>query len=165
MPVSLLLANDYRIAANGAILTTGFSLTAVNSGAGNTATLVGDRVFFTPDPAATSETFTYTLSDGTGTATGTVTVSLPSPAPFTLQLVSVGTAVFDGVNTSATYAFIGVPNQLYTLQYTSDLDGPWFTLPATSTGLTGSFAVDLVVPGDHAALWNSRIFFRAVRTP
>lgn len=165
IPVATLLANDYRVTSTGAVTTGDLVITAVTSGAGNSATLSAGRVLFTGNPAATTETFTYTLADGVSTAIGTVTVALAAPAPFTLQLTAVGTAVFDGDNTSATYAFIGVPGQLYSLQYTSDLTGAWIDLPPTSTGSTGSFAVTVTAPGDQAALWNSRIFFRAVRQP
>ncbi len=163
--VSTLLANDYRITSTGATAATGLTLTAVTAGPGNSVSLAAGRVFFTGNPSASSESFNYTVSDGVSTATGLVTVTLAAPAPFTLQLTAVGTAAFDGTNTSATYGFIGVPNQIYTLQYTSNLAGEWTTLPALSTGSTGSFAVTLNAPGNHAAVWNSRIFFRAVLSP
>lgn len=163
IPVSTLLANDRRLAADGTILSTGLAVLAVAPGAGNSAVLSSGRVLFTGNAASDTDTFTYTVGDGVSSATATVTVALASAAPFSLQLISVGVATFDGTNTSGAYGFIGVPNQTYSIQYTSDLSGEWTTLPPVSTGPTGSFSVTVIAAGDQAALWNSRIFFRAVR--
>lgn len=76
IPVATLLTNDYRVTVSGAANSSGLVITAVASGAGNSATLAAGRVFFIGNPAAASETFTYTLSDGVSTATGLVTVEI-----------------------------------------------------------------------------------------
>jgi len=164
IPVSELLTNDFRITStSGATVTTGLSVSAVTGGAGNTASYnVGDRfIQFTPSSGA-SDTFTYTVTDGVSTATATVTVTTETQAPsFNLQIVKVGTAIFAGGNTTITHDFIGVPNQTYLVEYTTDLNGTWTSAGNQSTGTTGSFSVTFTTSGDVAADWTARMFFRA----
>jgi hypothetical protein len=162
IPVSQLLANDYRITnSSGATVTTGLTVTAVTSGSGNTATLVGKFVQFTPSNGST-DTFTYTVTDGTKTATATVTITTETQAPtFNLQIVKVGTAIFAGGNTTVTHDFIGVPGQTYLVEYTTDLAGAWTSAGNQNTGATGSFSVTFTKSGDVAADWNAHMFFRA----
>jgi hypothetical protein len=160
--VSNLLANDYRITnTNGATATGGLSVTAVTSGSGNTATLVGAYIQFTPSSGST-DTFTYTVTDGTKTATATVTITTETQAPaFTLQFVKKGMATFAGGNTTVTHDFLGVPGQTYLVEYATDLAGSWTSAGNQSTGTTGSFSVTITKPGDVAADWNAHMFFRA----
>jgi hypothetical protein len=162
IPISDLLANDYRITnASGATSTTGLSVTAVTSGSGNTATLAGPFVQFTPANGST-DTFTYTVSDGTNTATGTVTITTETEAPvFDLQIVKVGTAELLGGSTRVTHDFIGVPNQTYLVEYATDLAGAWTSAGNQSTGVTGSFSVSITKSGDFVSQWNAHMFFRA----
>jgi hypothetical protein len=168
IPVSQLLGNDFRITStSGATVTTGLSVSAVTSGAGNTASYnVGDRfIQFTPSSAST-DTITYTVSDGTNTATGTVTITTETQAPsFTLQIVKVGTATFAGGNTTVTHDFIGVPGQTYLLEYTTDMEGAWTSAGDQNTGTTGSFSVNFTTSGNVAADWNAHMFFRARLVP
>jgi hypothetical protein len=169
IPVSELLTNDFRITStSGATVTTGLSVSAVTGGAGNTASYnVGDRfIQFTPSSGA-SDTFTYTVTDGVSTATATVTITTETQAPtFTLQIVKVGTASFAGGNTTVTHDFIGVPNQTYLVEYTTNLEnGPWTSAGNQSTGTTGSFSVTFTKSGDVAADWNAHMFFRARLVP
>jgi hypothetical protein len=162
IPVSQLLANDYRITnSSGATVTTGLTVTAVTSGSGNTATLVGKFVQFAPSDGST-DTFTYTVTDGTKTATATVTITTEAQAPtFTLQFVKKGTATFAGGNTTVTHDFIGVPGQTYLLEYATSSAGPWASAGNQNTGATGSFSVTFTKSGDAAADWNAHMFFRA----
>ncbi len=162
IPLATLLANDTRIDNTGATVSNGLTVTSVASGPGNTATLSGAFVLFTPS-ANPTDTFTYTVSDGTSAREGTVTVSTgtPSSTPFTLVVTDVGTATFDGNNTTVTHDFIGVPNQTYTVQFTGDLNQPWETHGNVPTGAGGSFSVTFSKPGDHTADWNGSMFFRA----
>jgi hypothetical protein len=164
IPVSQLLANDYRITnSSGATVTTGLSVSAVTGGAGNTASYnVGDRfIQFTPSSGA-SDTFTYTVTDGVSTATATVTVTTETQAPtFNLQIVKVGTAIFAGGNTTVRHDFIAVPNQTYLVEYATDLNGTWTSAGNQSTGTTGSFSVTFTTSGDVAADWTARMLFRA----
>jgi hypothetical protein len=162
IPVSDLLVNDYRITnASGATSTAGLSVTAVTSGSGNTATLAGPFVQFTPANGST-DTFTYTVSDGTNTATGTVTITTETEAPvFDLQIVKVGTAELLGGSTTVTHDFIGVPNQTYLVEYATDLAGAWTSAGNQSTGVTGSFSVSITKSGDFVSQWNAHMFFRA----
>jgi hypothetical protein len=162
IPVSQLLANDYRITnSSGATVTTGLTVTAVTSGSGNTATLAGAYIQFTPSSEST-DTFTYTVTDGAKTATGTVTITTETEAPtFRLQIVKVGTATLAGGNTTVTHDFIGVPGQTYLIEYTTNLSGAWTSAGNQNTGATGSFSVTFTKSGDVAADWNAHMFFRA----
>jgi hypothetical protein len=162
IPVSQLLANDYRITnSSGATVTTGLTVTAVTSGLGNTAVLSGVSIQFTPSNGST-DTFTYTVTDGTKTATATVTITTETRAPaFTLQIVKVGTAIFAGGNTTVRHDFIAVPNQTYLVEYATDLNGAWTSAGNQSTGTTGSFSVNFTTSGNVAADWNAHMFFRA----
>jgi hypothetical protein len=166
IPTATLLANDSRIHSDGSVLTDNLAITAVSQGTGTAASLSGAFVLFTPSSAG-SDSFTYTVTDLVSgkTATGTVTVTTETSAPaFTLQIVGVGTAVFAGGNTSVTHDFIGVPNQTYTVEYSTDLTN-WTSAGNQSTGSTGSFSVTLTKAGDSAATWNGSMFFRASVAP
>jgi hypothetical protein len=161
IPVSQLLANDYRITnSSGATATGGLTLTAVTSGSGNTE-IAGAFIKFTPSSAST-DTFTYTVTDGTNTATATVTITTETQAPsFDLQIVKLGTATFGGSNTTITHDFIGVPNQKYSVEYSTDLTNWTFVEGSQNTGEKGSFSVTFTKAGDFAADWNAHMYFRA----
>jgi hypothetical protein len=162
IPVSELLANDYRITnTSGTTAPGGLTVSAVASGSGNTATLAGAYIQFTPSSEST-DTFTYTVTDGAKTATGTVTITTETQAPsFTLQIVKVGTATFAGGNTTVTHDFIGVPGQTYLIEYTTNLSGAWTSAGNQNTGATGSFSVMITKSGDFVTEWNTHMFFRA----
>jgi hypothetical protein len=162
IPVSDLLGNDRRITSTGTIETTGLTATEVRAGAGSAARIINFFVQFTPS-SETTDTFTYTVSDGTGSATATVTITTEAQAPsFTLQIVKVGAATFVGGNTTVTHDFIGVPNQTYLVEYTTNLEnGPWTSAGNQSTGTTGSFSVNFTTSGDVAADWTAHMYFRA----
>jgi hypothetical protein len=160
LDLASLLANDVRITPAGAVATDGLSITGVTNGLGNSAQIDGGDILFTPS-GASPETFTYTLSYGGQAAIGTVTVTTESSAPaFTLQIAKVGTATFSAPNTSVTHDFIGVPNQTYAVEYSTDLTN-WTSAGNRSTGATGSFSLNITKSGDMAADWNAHMFFRA----
>jgi len=143
------------------VATDGMSITGVINGSGNSAEIDGGDILFTPG-GSSPETFTYVLSYGSQTAIGTVTVTTESSAPtFALQIAKVGTATYSAPNTTVTHDFIGVPNQTYALEYTTDLNGTWTRAGDPSTGATGSFSVTITKSGDVAADWNAHMFFRA----
>ena len=161
IPVSDLLGNDRRITSTGTVETTGLTATEVRAGAGSAARIINFFVQFTPS-SETTDTFTYTVSDGTGSATATVTITTEAQAPsFTLQIVKVGAATFVGGNTTVTHDFIGVPNQTYLVEYSTDLNGAWTSAGNQSTGATGSFSVTFTKSGDVAADWTAHMYFRA----
>jgi len=136
-------------------------VTGVTSGSGNTATVAGAYIQFTPSSAST-DTFTYTVTDGTKTATATVTITTETEAPtFRLQIVKVGAATFAGGNTTVTHDFIGVPGQTYLIEYTTNLSGAWTSAGNQNTGATGSFSVMITKSGDFVTEWNTHMFFRA----
>ncbi|MBN8456867.1 MAG: hypothetical protein J0M04_03410 [Verrucomicrobia bacterium] len=164
--VADLLANDRRALTNGNLTASGITLTSVTAGGGNTVSLGtgpdAGWIFFTPS-AASPETFSYTATDGTNTATATVTVTTEgAPPAFNLQVVSRGTAVYDGGSgsTSVTHDFTGIPGQTYQIQWSTDLTN-WTTISGVAAGPTGSFSVTISAAGDHASAWNSSMFFRA----
>jgi hypothetical protein len=164
IPISELLANDRRITSTGTVESTGLTVTGVTNGSGNTVTLAGAFIQFTPSSAAT-DTFTYTVTYEGKTATATVTITTETEAPaFTLQIVKVGTAAFAGENTTVTHDFIGVPGQTYLVEYKGDLaEASWTSAGAQSTGSTGSFSVTFTKAGDHTTDWNGSMFFQARR--
>jgi hypothetical protein len=93
IPVASLLANDSRVTSGGSIATDNLSVTAVTAGTGNSVSLSGGFVLYTPGSlsASTPLTFSYTLSDGSATDTGTVTVSTVDATPFSLSMLRVVT--------------------------------------------------------------------------
>jgi hypothetical protein len=161
LTLASLLANDVRITTAGAVATDGLSITGVTNGSGNSAQIDGGDILFTPS-GASPETFTYTLGYGIQRAIGTVTVTTESSAPtFTLAIVKLRTAVYSTPNTEVTHDFIGVPNQTYAVEYSTDLTNWTFVEGNQSTGPTGSFSVTITKSGDVAADWNAHMFFRA----
>jgi hypothetical protein len=103
------------------------------------------------------------VSNGTATSTATVTLTGDASAPsFSLELIKRGTAASSGGSTSVTHDFLGVPNQTYRIQYSTNLSN-WTTAPDQSSGSTGSFSVTFTQSGDHAASWNNQMFFRATK--
>jgi hypothetical protein len=170
IPVATLLANDTRIDANGSSQTDNLSITAVTSGTGNSVSLSGEFVVYTPDTPSDSAplTFTYTLTDAASgtTDTGMVTVTTVAPVPYPMDIVQVGVATYSSGNdtTSITMGFNSVPNQNLLVEYSTDLNtwAPYASNPVF-TGATGSFAVTVTAPGNQVTLWNAAMFFRATR--
>lgn len=165
IPIATLLGNDNQVDAGGALVQTGLSVDGVSSGTGNSVSVSGAFVFYTPTDQSAGEslTFTYTLGNGTSTATGTVTVATVAATAFSLDLVRVVTpAVFAAGETSMTVEFAAVPGQTYNIEYSPDMSS-WVSRGAVATGQTGTFNVTFTAPGDLAAAWNSSMFFRATR--
>lgn len=161
-----LLANDTRVHADGSVSSDGLLIVSVAPGTGNTVFLGEEEdagwIFFMPSPNSTEE-FTYVVSDGLSTASAVVTVaSLAESIAFTLQVVGRGIPVFDGVRTSMSMDFIGVPGQNYEIQWSKDLN-TWVSAGTSASGLTGSFTVNISGDGDHLNSWNQSLFFRAKR--
>jgi hypothetical protein len=170
IPVASLLANDSRVTSGGAIATNNLSVTAVTAGTGNSVSLSGGFVLYTPSVLTNNGplTFTYTLSDGSTTDTATVTVSSGAATAFTLSMLRVVTpAAFASGNTTVTVEFAGVPNQTYNIEYTyrntvgSELL-PWIPWAGIPTGSTGTFNVTFTATGNLVSQWGS-LFFRATR--
>lgn len=119
--VSDLLSNDRRIDDSGRIVGGGLTVTAVTSGPGHQATLVGDSVEVVPADAGPGN-FQYTVSDGSIEATATVTVLAQPEAPvITLRLLRVGTPVSDGQTTRAIHEFIATPGVRIVVEASADL--------------------------------------------
>jgi len=169
-PLATLLANDSRIDASGASQTDNLSITGASAGTGNSVSISGAFVFYTPSNPSLSDplTFTYTLTDAVSgaTDTGTVTVTTVAAAPFALSIVEIGRAIYDSGSdtTSITMGFITVPNTSLNLEYSTNMsDWIAYTSNPANSGATGSFAVTFTAPGDQTAAWNTGMFFRATR--
>ena len=168
IPIATLLANDGQVGGDGSVTPgTNLTITGVTAGTGNSVSIAGDFVFFTPsDPAASDPTtFTYTVKDSSDiTATATVTVSTVDATPFTLDLLRVVSApVFANGETSVTVEFAGVQGQTYQIEYSTDLETNHWSPPVAVTAETaGIFNATFSAPGDQRAAW-SKMFFRASR--
>jgi hypothetical protein len=70
-------------------------------------------------------------------------------------------AVFADDQTRVTVEFTGVPNRIYQIQHSTDMGaGSWSTPASFPTGPTGKFEATFSKPGNIAAAWNARMFFR-----
>ena len=163
IPVASLLANDGSLNTSGEIVAEpNLTVTAAQTSLGAALTIRGQFILFLPTTNGV-ETLTYTVSNGTATSTATVTLTGDPSAPsFSLEVIKRGTAASSGGSTSVTHDFLGVPNQTYRIQYSTDLSN-WTTAPDQSSGSTGSFSVTFTQSGDHAASWNNQMFFRATK--
>jgi hypothetical protein len=160
MLIADLLANDTRLDSNGVSQTSSLTLTVVTSGVGNTVELNDPYVVYEPSDASDGgdKTFTYTLTDGvTGaTDTGTVTVHTGAATPFDMEILHAGTPTYDsGTDTSTVSVdLLGVPNTVYHIQYSTDLDATWRPTTGTppgiaqNTGPSGSFTLTVTVAGN-----------------
>lgn len=164
IPVASLLANDSGVDASGTSATN-LTVTAVSAGTLETVALSGGYVLVTPSGGAV-DSFSYTLSDGTRTATAQVfLVASSQPSWFTLQILNVGSAVYDPANnsTTITVGFAGMPNTTYSVEYKGNLGDSAWKAAGNLTGhaTTGAFNATITESGDHAADWNGSMFFRA----
>ena len=91
-------------------------------------------------------------------------ISTVDTRPFTLATQRVVRAAeFADGQTCITVGLAGVPNRIYQIQYSTDMSpGSWSILAPYSTGATGLFEATFTKPGDVAADWNGRLFFRAL---
>ena len=99
--------------------------------------LNADMITYTPPlNFSGNDWFTYTISDGqSASALGTVFVTVGSGGPITLR-IAFGPVV---VNGDFVIRYSGVPGLTYTIEATSDLNGPWakvgnITAPAVDVG-------------------------------
>jgi hypothetical protein len=164
IPVASLLANDSGVDATGAAATN-LTVTAVSAGSLEAVALNGGYVLVTPSGGAV-DSFSYTVSDGTRTASAQVVlVTSSQPSWFTLQLLNVGTAVYDPANnsTTITVGFAGMPNTTYAVEYKGNLGDSTWKAAGNLSGhaTTGAFNASITESGDHAADWNGSMFFRA----
>ncbi|NDA27009.1 MAG: hypothetical protein EBZ05_09330, partial [Verrucomicrobia bacterium] len=82
-----------------------------------------------------------------------------------LQIVGMGTATFNGTQTSVTMGFLGVPGQTYEILYKGELNDPdWISAGPVSTG-TGPFTVTITRSGNYENDWNGSMFFQARINP
>ena len=167
--MDVVLANDKRIDATGAVQTNGLTITGATGLGGSTALWSSPYIIYTPTSAAT-DSFTYTVTADGVSATATVTVVPETNADlptFTLQIVGLGTAVYTNGNTVVSHDFIGVPGKSYALEYSTDLSSSnnWVSAGSVNTG-TGSFTATMTATNTNAvSRWNSSMFFRAKLNP
>lgn len=166
VPLSRLLTNDSRVIVDGTQITnSGLSVVGVTAGSVSSVSIQSAFVVFRPSTNS-SDTFFYRVTDGPSTNTAMVTVSLSANTNVTylsLQVSELGTAVYDGLSTTMTNSFIGVPNKTYGVQYKGELGDPWSTASPVNSG-SGSFSVGFTRAGDYAADWNGSMFFRGYLT-
>jgi hypothetical protein len=96
---------------------------------GATVEINGDWILYTPPAGSTDAgSFTYTVNDQHGLfGTGTVTITVANhPA-----LTTVGVPAVVGEHIQVSY--YAIPNWLYVVQYTDDLNNPWQPLPGVPT--------------------------------
>ena len=81
--------------------------------------------------------------------------------PPQIELVSLGTPEFSGLQTFMTLTFAGPVGKTIDLEYSPNLaPGSWVVKNGVSTG-TGEFLVNFTANGDQRASWSQRMFFRA----
>jgi hypothetical protein len=114
----------------------------------------------TPLVPSASAIYTVTATNVGGSTTTGLTIEVLSPA-FSLTITNIGVARYSSPNTTVTHDFIGVPNQTYLVEYTTDLAGAWTSVGNQSTGTNGSFSVTITKSGNVASDWNRHMFFRA----
>jgi hypothetical protein len=156
-----LLAKISRITSDGSLVAGDLavgSVASVTGLGGSSAELDGTDILYTPTSSA-SDSLRVAISGYSYPVT--IAVATEGSAPtFTLQIVKVGTAVYSSGSTAMTNDFIGVPNQSYEVEYSTDLTN-WVSAGSVNTGATGSFSVTLSQASDVAATWNRALFFRA----
>jgi hypothetical protein len=156
-----LLAKISRITSDGSLVAGDLavgSVASVTGLGGSSAELDGTDILYTPTSSA-SDSLRVAISGYSYPVT--IAVATEGSAPtFTLQIVKVGTAVYSSGSTAMTNDFIGVPNQSYEVEYSTDLTN-WVNAGSVNTGATGSFSVTLSQASDVAATWNRALFFRA----
>ena len=156
-----LLAKISRITSDGSLVAGDLavgSVASVTGLGGSSAELDGTDILYTPTSSA-SDSLRVAISGYNYPVT--IAVATEGSAPtFTLQIVKVGTAVYSSGSTAMTNDFIGVPNQSYEVEYSTDLTN-WVSAGSVNTGATGSFSVTLSQASDVAATWNRALFFRA----
>lgn len=89
--------------------------------------------------------------------------SQPAPVQYgtsPLVLMVVGKPNFNGKETTVTHEFKGQPNQLYKIEYTSNLGGPWESGESHYSTEDGVFYVTFNKAGNKSEEWNKQMFFR-----
>lgn len=154
-----LLVNDLRIDAEGAVVSGGLEVTAVESLKGPTVAWMSGWVLVgasTPGGGV----FRYTVSDGSTFSSGKVVlVEEPGIAPLVLSMVKVGIPEFDGERTRVSHEFASVPGVTLEIEVSADLIH-WVGAGVVTVGPTGHFPLEFSVAGD--ADWR-QMFFRARR--
>ncbi len=93
----------------------------------------------------------------------------PPAAPPDLRLHAIGLAVYDinANTTSVTHWFAGRAHETVAFEYTGDIDAPFRDqtdggyAPAIQADDGGIYQLTITEPGDQAARWNTKMFFRA----
>jgi hypothetical protein len=132
-----------EVAGKFATDTDGDSLTLMvtTAPANGTATVVGGNILYTSTNAATSDSFTYTVTDPFGAAdTKAVTVAMYSPQGF--NKLSGPTMIGGGPNYSISY--LGIPNEKYALDETSDLTPPISWSPVVTNTASGTGSLEFI---------------------
>lgn len=108
---------------------------------GGTVTLAGGNISYQPvTNFVGTDLFSFVVSDTYGaSATGTVLVTVTSanlPSPNVVIPPS-----YDSGSGTFSITFAGIPNYTYTVQYATNLTGPWSFLKTATAGTDGLFEV------------------------
>lgn len=174
IPIASLLANDRRIDGSGNVVADGLTITHLSlASGGSQPSLQGsDITLELLPPTSGTETFHYSIVDSNGSeATAVVTVTKNAsaePAP-DVNLHLPGHAIYDPItaSTRVTHRLLGPPGEGVVFVYTPDLATPYRDhsiggyAPVITSDVDGIFQLTITEPGNHAAAWNSRMFFRA----
>jgi hypothetical protein len=124
-----------------------------------------------PSSSAPSLPGLYTLTaTPDGNFTGSAQNDFAIVAPPVLRMHLVGPAIYNGTNTRVTHRFAGAANEALVFEYAEEPGGPFrghtiggyaATIQSDADGL---FQLTIIEPGNRAAAWNSKMFFR-VRRP
>jgi hypothetical protein len=103
------------------------------------------------------------LSFAIGVVVGNIFKGAPTTPSYStspISLIVVGKPTFDGANTAVTHQFRGAPNQLYKIQYTTDLNSRWETGEDYYSTEDGVFDATLRTVGNQTNSWGKQMFFR-----
>jgi hypothetical protein len=174
IPIASLLANDQRIDDSGNVVADDLTIMHLGlASGGSQPSLHGSDILLELLASASgTETFTYRVRDSNGseaTATVTVTKATTAAPPPDVSVYLPGHAIYDPVTgtTRVTHRLAGLPGEGVVFVYTPDLATPYRNhsiggyAPVITSDADGIFQLTITEPGNHAAAWNSRMFFRA----
>lgn len=170
IPVASLLANDLRVDGEGNIVGGGLTLVALGPTGGGAQPQIAGPVIVLALAAPATETFSYTVADANGSqGTATVVLGVGAASPPAIGMFLVGSAIYDAASdtTSVTHRFVGKPHESAAFEYSERIGAAFRDhsrggyAPAIQADAGGIFQLGITEAGDHAAAWNSMMFFRA----
>jgi autotransporter-associated beta strand protein len=121
------------------------TLTVISAGPastnGGTVTLTTSNILYQPVTDYTgADQFNYTVSDGRGgMATGAVSITVLSSNAVSLNIITPPTVLSNG---HFFVSFAGIPGFNYTVQFSTNVNGPWFFMTNLTAGTNGLFDLE-----------------------